>query len=214
MTQEADSEPAGGAAQDGAARASDDAELVFRAVSAGGERRGIRLERVFWTALAEVAAARGQSLGLLVGGIAASMPPGGNLASALRVAAARFLRDGLAEAQERSAPKLVFALLQACPTPAFALSADKRIVSYNRPFVAFIQSRFHAADPAEMLRGLRLSLDMPLEQIVARLMQDPQAQVTTGYALGLAERRVRGQLRMALAPTAASPMAIAYPVEA
>lgn len=199
---------------EGAGKAPYDEELVFRAVATGGKRRGIRLERLFWSALAETARMRGQTLGVLIGDVAASTPAGGNLASALRVAATRFLRDRLAEVSERSAPEFTFALLQANPAPTFALSADKKIISYNRAFVALIQARFNGADPADMLRGLRLTLDTPLEQSIAQLRADPTAQLTTGYALGLHDRRVRGQLRMALAPTAARLIVIAYLVNA
>lgn len=200
----------GGLAGGEAAPAPGDGEMVFRAVTARGVRRGIRLERLFWTALADAAKARGRTVAELVGDIAATVPAEGNLASAIRVEMARFMRDRLAGLEARTAPGLTVALLQACPTPAFALSPDKKIVSYNRPFTAFIQSRFDAVEPAELLRGLRLSLDMPLDEIAARLLADPQAQVTTGYALGVLDRRVRGQLRMALAPTAARLMVLAY----
>jgi predicted DNA-binding ribbon-helix-helix protein len=192
----------------------DDAELVFRAVTARGERRGIRLERIFWSGLSDAAAARGQPLSQLVGDTASGLQAGGNLASALRVTVARHLRDSLEETRRRSSPQLAFAMLQACPSPAFALSADKKIVSYNRAFVTFIQSRFQATDATELLGGLRLSLDSQLDLLLAQLVQDPTAQVTTGFALGLFERRVRGQLRLALAPTTARQIVVAYIVNA
>jgi predicted DNA-binding ribbon-helix-helix protein len=199
-----------GAAEAGEASAGGDADLIFRAVNAHGERRGIRLERIFWNTLAEAAAAANRSPAQLIGDTAAAITGGANLASALRVNAARWLVDALAETRQRSTPEMVFAMVQACPSPVFALSVDKKIVSYNRPFIAFIQSRFTAADPAEMLRGLRLTLDTPLEQALASLVRDPAAAVVSGYAIGLADRRVRGQLRLTLAPTAASRIVVAF----
>jgi predicted DNA-binding ribbon-helix-helix protein len=191
-------------------QASEDAELVFRAVNARGARRGIRLERIFWSTLGEAAATRGQSLSQLVGDTALVTPTGGNLASALRVVVARWLTDRLAETRQRSTADLTFAMIQACPSPVFALSADKRIVSYNRAFVGFLQARFSAVDPAELLRGLRLSLDTPLDQAMEKLAADPVAAVASGYVIGLAERRVRGQLRLTLAPTAERRIVIAF----
>lgn len=203
-----DEGPGGQQTQSG--QAPGDGEMVFRAITARGVRRGIRLERIFWNALADAARARNLSMAELVGDIAATVPSDGNLASAIRVEIARFMRDRMTALEARSAPELTIALLQACPSPVFALSPDRKIVSYNRPFAAFIQSRFEAVEPAELLRGLRLTLDTPLEQIIDNLSKDPQAQVTTGYALGVLDRRVRGQMRMALAPTAARLLVLAY----
>jgi predicted DNA-binding ribbon-helix-helix protein len=209
LTERSDTE-AEGAVEEGNAAASEDAELMFRAVNTRGERRGIRLERIFWNTLGEAATARNQSLAQLVGDTAASNVPGGNLASALRVTVARWLRDQLGETRRRATPEIVFAMIQACPSPVFALSADKKIVSYNRAFVAFIQTRFNTAEASELLRGLRLTLDTPLEQVIERLRADPTASVVSGYAIGLADRRMRGQLRLTLAPTSDRTIVVAF----
>jgi hypothetical protein len=76
--------------------------------------------------------------------------------------------------------------------------------------VAFIQTRFNTAEASELLRGLRLTLDTPLEQVIERLRADPTAAVVSGYAIGLADRRMRGQLRLTLAPTSDRTIVVAF----
>ena len=59
--------------------------LVKRSFSLAGHRTSVALEREFWDALAEIAAASGRSLGALVAEIDALRQPAQPLASALRV---------------------------------------------------------------------------------------------------------------------------------
>lgn len=188
----------------------DDGALVFRAVSVGGERRGIRLEAIFWKTLSAMSAAWGRTLGDQVGETMATRPQAGNLASTLRVQAAQWLADRVAELERITALEAVYAIVHASPAPAFVLSADKRIVQYNQPFLGFVRSRLVTAESTDVLRSARLSLDTQLEQIIELLRGNPRAPVVTGFAFGVSERRVRGQLRMVLAPTASATMVIAY----
>jgi predicted DNA-binding ribbon-helix-helix protein len=58
-----------------------------RSFSLAGHRTSVALEEPFWTALSQVAQARGQSLSALVAATDAERPPGQPLASALRVLA-------------------------------------------------------------------------------------------------------------------------------
>lgn len=188
----------------------DGGELQFRAVTARGKRRGIRLERIFWDALSEAARAEGQSLSEVVAKAHEGMSRGGNLASALRVIGADWLRRRHRLFERATAPENVFALLKACPSPAFALSEDKRIVHYNVPFLHFVQTSFIGVEQSEVMRGLRLSLDNQLESILAQLQADPTTPVSTGFALGVVGRRVRGQLKATLSPTPDQVMVIAF----
>jgi predicted DNA-binding ribbon-helix-helix protein len=190
--------------------ADDDSALVFRAVNALGTRRGIRLEAIFWKTISAMAVAGGRTLGQQVGGAAASGQEG-NLASILRVQAAKWLHARLSELERLTAPESVFAIIHASPTPAFVLSADKKIVQYNQPFLNFIRARLVGAESTDLLRTARLSLDTQLEQVIELLRKNPRAPVVTGFAFGASDKRVRGQLKLVLAPTvAAGTMVIAY----
>ena len=191
----------------------DDRELIFRAVSVGRERRGIRLERVFWDALGELAGERGMTLGAVVRDMLAALPPDGNLTSALRVAGMVWSRDRLARIRRRTSAASVFAVVQGCPSPAFVLTLDRRIVSYNQPFLSFIQTRFQAGLPTDMLRGMRLTLDLPLDKVMEKLLAAPGSPVfATGFVLGVADRRARGQVRIAIAPNSEQDMLVAFVV--
>jgi len=212
-------EPASGASKDLAPPLSDtepaesDSTLIFRAVNALGTRRGIRLEAIFWKTVSAMAAAGGRTLGQQVGS-AASGQEAGNLASALRVQAAKWLYSRLSELERITAPENVYAIIHASPTPAFVLSADKKIVQYNQPFLNFIRARLVGTDSHDLLRTARLSLDTQLEQVIELLRKSPRAPVVTGFAIGASERRVRGQIKLVLAPISAATMVIAYITQA
>ena len=72
--------------------------LVKRSLALSGHRTSVALEPEFWSALAELAAARGETLAALVGAIDAARDPKRSLASALRVFA---LQAGAPAAQNR-----------------------------------------------------------------------------------------------------------------
>ena len=212
QTAAADGKPA--AAMAGHNLAADDMKPVFRAVLSQGGRRGIRLETIFWKTLSAVSASRAETLGEIVAGAATEVPEGGNLASTLRVMAARWLSGRVADLERLTSAEAAFALIHACPSPAFVLTVDRRIVQYNQAFLNFLQARLAAADGSDPMRTVRLTLDTHVEQVIEQLTADPKLPVATGFALGVAERRVRGQLRLVLAPVHTGTMVLAYITQA
>jgi predicted DNA-binding ribbon-helix-helix protein len=68
--------------------------LVKRSFSLAGHRTSVALEEAFWTALAHIAASRGQTLSALVAATDAARAPGQPLASSLRVLALQASRGG------------------------------------------------------------------------------------------------------------------------
>jgi predicted DNA-binding ribbon-helix-helix protein len=183
---------------------------VFRAVNTPKERRGIRLESIYWGILKALAKSAGRTLGEQVELTIEGSLQGGNVASLLRVVCVKWLMERIARLEGITAMKMTDAIIQASPSPAFALTADKRILVHNRALLNLVQSRFLAIKPEALQRGLRLSLDVQIEQVIAELAQGAAGTVITGFVLGLEGQRIRGNLNMVLAPVSGQTVIIAY----
>lgn len=189
----------------------EDVQPVFRAVSTPRERRGIRLESIYWDVLKSLAKSANHTLGEQVElTVEGSPQAAGNVASLLRVACVKWLMERIAKLETITAMKTTDAIVQASPSPAFALSADKRILLHNRALLSLVQSRFLAIKPETLQRGLRLFLDVQIEQVIAELTQEATNTVVTGFVLGLEGQRIRGKLNMVLAPVSGRTVIIAY----
>lgn len=215
------SKPAGGpshapAPENARARESADARLgglapVFRAVNTPRQRRGIRLESIYWDGLRLLADDRGRSIGEMVEEtVDAAADNATNLASLLRVGVVRWLLERTRRLETLTHLDNTNAIIQASPSPAFVLTADKRILLYNRAFLNLIQSRFLNVRADIMQKGLRLSLDTQLDGVVDGLERGDAPMIATGFAIGLDDRRVRGTLNLVLAPVHRQSMVIAF----
>lgn len=182
---------------------------IFRAVSTPKQRRGIRLESIYWDGLKMLAADTGRSIGEVVEEVADSMPESGNLASLLRVRVVRWMSERVHALERATQAEAADAIIQACPSPAFALTADKKIVFHNRSLLGLIQSRFIAVQPDVMQKGLRLALDTRLDHVIEQLRGGAKS-VPSGFVLGVEERRIRGTLNLVLAPVGRKPMVLAF----
>ena len=172
----------------------------FRVVSSKGVRRGIRLERFFWTALRRRARERKLTIGALVEEIANANDDTANLTSAIRVTSAHWLAESNAELAKLSSLSLVSALLAACPSPAFTLTANKKILNFNAPFQTLIRRQLPLLRPDDNRQDMRLSLDVGVPDIFTRLDSNAGAPVVTGFVLGANDRRYRGQISAVRAP--------------
>lgn len=170
--------------------------LKFRVVTVNRQRRGIKLEEIYWQGLSDLARQRQCKLADIVAECESSLVGDGNLTARLRYVATSYLRDQLLSARERSNLLTITGQVRACPSPAFALSGDKRIVSYNQPFLAYVQSRFQKPAPAQ---GLRLSFDIQFSELVERLKQSPGAPQPANFTIGVSQQLARGRLNAALA---------------
>lgn len=65
-----------------------------RSLTIAGHRTSVSLEEPFWAGLAEMAAARGESVAAVVAGIDRARHAEGNLSAAVRVAVLKWYRDG------------------------------------------------------------------------------------------------------------------------
>ncbi len=173
--------------------------LKFRVVTVAGQRRGIKLEEIYWSSLSELAARRGCRLADIIAESDMALTGEGNLTARLRLVATNYLREQLSSARERSELSLIAGQVRACPSPAFALTGDKRIIAYNPAFLTFVQSRFFRVQPSAPAQSLRLSFDIQFAQLVDRLKTSPGEPQPAGFTIGINEHVTRGRLNAALA---------------
>jgi predicted DNA-binding ribbon-helix-helix protein len=190
--------------------ASEDFGLEFRVVARGGMRRGIRLERAFWTSLKQMAESRKCTIGTLIEEIAESHANAGNLTSAIRVACMRGLADQNLTLQRLASIKTISAILVACPSPAFALASSKKILTFNAPFQQLVRRQLPVAPNEDARQDLKLALDLNVADIFARLDANGETPVATGFVIGAGDRRYRGQLSAVRAPVVEPELLMAF----
>jgi predicted DNA-binding ribbon-helix-helix protein len=188
----------------------EDVEPEFRVVVCNGNRRGIRLERFFWAALKQLAKSRKSTLGETVDDILHVAPEAGNLTSAIRVACARWLADENAELKKLASLRKVTALLQACPSPAFALSSSRKILAFNPAFQILVRRQLPMEKGEAGTHELKLALDLNVADIFARLAADSDRPAQTGFVIGAADRRYRAQLNIVRAPISEAEVLLAF----
>ncbi|ANK77168.1 ribbon-helix-helix domain-containing protein [Ensifer adhaerens] len=174
--------------------------LRFRVVTVGGQRRGIKLEEIYWHCLGELAARNGCRLADIVASCERELEGDGNLTARLRYVATRHLRDQLETARKRGSLAAVASQVRASPSPAFALTGSKHIVAYNAAFLSFVQTRVLRSQQPQAARGLRLSFDVQFVDLVQRLKAAPGEPQPAGFTIGVQGQVTRGKLNAALAP--------------
>jgi len=193
-------------------------EPRFRAVvGRGGERRGIRLERIYWDGLGRMSSAGKMSTADLVHYTASQMPESGNLASLLRVLSFKWALRRLDLVEDASSMANVNAIIQASPSPTILLTQEKKIQLFNDPFLTMLRQRLPLGDFAERkhdrrelllgqaMQEVRLVLGAVdgLEKLDLAVRGAPQARVVArGDAVGAERQRMveeRAELDLAVA---------------
>lgn len=187
----------------------EDVEPEFRVVVRDGNRRGVRLERFFWNTLKQFSQSRKSTLGQMVEDISHVAPETGNLTSTIRVACARWLAEENAELKKLASLRKVNALLLACPSPAFTLSSSKKILAFNPAFQLLVRRQLPMEQGSQGRLDLKLALDLGVADIFARLANSDRP-VTTGFVIGAADRRHRGQLNVVRAPVSEAEVLLAF----
>jgi predicted DNA-binding ribbon-helix-helix protein len=188
----------------------EDLRSQFRAVARGKTRYGIKLERVFWNCLKRLALSRNVTIGMLVDELSRDQGSSVNLTSAIRVACLSWLAEQNAQLITLASQKATNAIITACPSPAFALSSAKRIVTFNQPFQLLLRRQLQPVSGDEARQELRLALDLNVVEIFERLRSDSDVPVVTGFVLGMGQRKYRGQLNAVRAPVKDAELLIAY----
>lgn len=167
----------------------------FRAVPTPDGRKGVRLERAFWQALAGLAERAGVKRSKVISDVLHEATDLGlNSTSALRSYAIRQLDQELQAAQEKTALAFAVPMMQQAPVPSFAVGLDKRLIRVNGEFNHFLRILF--AEMGEAVRsGLQINLERPVAQLFEELGSSGQScECMMNVVMGSRVRRVRTRL--------------------
>ena len=193
---------------------SHDFEPHFRAVGGGSrERRGIRLERVYWDALAHMSKDSGLSMVDLVDTAAARYPDAGNLASLLRVLSLKWLLQRSEALEESASLQSLSAIVHASPVPTVIMSREKKILLFNDPFIGMLRNRFSVEHPADLGRNLRFQIDAHLDEVLEKLNAGRGGIIKTGFSIAINLKVMRGKIHVAPAPDRLKSRLIGYVAE-
>ena len=181
-------------------------------VARGKSRRGIRLERIFWQTAKSIAQRSHITIGSLVDEISSQQTSSSNLASAIRVACLSWMVKRTAQLEALTSVAVINSILTAVPSPAFALGANKKILAFNTAFQTLVRRQFPVLAEAEQRGDLKLALDVNVADLMARLDQNGNTAVLTGFAIGIGDRRFRGQLNAVKAPSIDVEIVLAFVV--
>jgi len=191
--------------------AAEEMEPRFRAVvSRGGERRGIRLERIYWDGLSRMSTAGRMTTADLVQYTASQLPASGNLASSLRVMSLKWALHRLDAAEDISSLANLNAVIQASPSPTIVLTREKKIQFFNEAFLAMLRNRFPMGDGAALMKNLRFSIDTQIEDALETLNLNSGKTLNTGFTVAVGSQSLKGQINLALAPSHRKSMLIGY----
>ncbi|MEP1441917.1 MAG: ribbon-helix-helix domain-containing protein [Hyphomicrobiales bacterium] len=172
----------------------------FRAVNSHGVRRGLRLERTYWEYLDAMSQSEGRSVGDIIADIDLSIPEKGSLSSAVRAFVADRLSNRVEMLEGYLSCELSIATLSASTAPTFILSENKRILHYNRTFVRYVRKHFNEMETSDILKNMALTFDLPTSEIFQTLSNDHNKILTSGFAFGVSERRIRGKVNFVALP--------------
>jgi predicted DNA-binding ribbon-helix-helix protein len=140
-----------------------------RILQLAGRRYSLRLEPVFWEALAAIAERRRMRLNRLVAELAEHRGGEESLASHLRsFCLLEHRRAALARATPVERTSLM-SLVESAPAPGALLDAAQRILTVNEAFAAWLGRPRRALDGEPLLRHFRLRGERPFEALWAGL---------------------------------------------
>ena len=186
--------PAGGGGGD------NPSEPLFRVVTTGNRRRGVRLERVFWKLLDDISERRGLKRSKLIGEVLEEAGENTeSVASILRCFAASTIDLERSALVGRLNPTQTIALMQQAPVPAFSINRQKKLQQVNAEFMQMLRPVGEAAGARATAEFVHLALDTPIDELFAAASAAPSTQCN--YTLQVDDRRRRGRAKIVLVPS-------------
>jgi predicted DNA-binding ribbon-helix-helix protein len=172
----------------------------FRTVGTDEGRKGLRLERAFWSALSAIASWSGMKRHKLVAKVmdeAAGQAL--NSSSALRSFAMNAMHEELDRVRAQNEAAYAVELLQQAPVPSFAVDRAKRIVRVNGEFRHFVRILFAETGDLTEKKSLQLNLETPVAQVFSELGDSGQAR-QYGLSVTVEGRTRRTRTRIVAVP--------------
>jgi predicted DNA-binding ribbon-helix-helix protein len=160
--------------------ASRQGDMKFRVLRLGKSRKAFRLETPFWQALEIIAREKGRTLEDEVGSRLAGVAEGANQSSALRVGAIEDMIAFWRVAESRAARLHWAHVLEASPSPAFALTEGGRIICANSALMKAIRGHRLAegGGPTEV------AIDLPAQAVGEALRSGAHVLTTALFRSG------------------------------
>jgi predicted DNA-binding ribbon-helix-helix protein len=169
----------------------------FRAIGAGSQRRGLRLERIFWDSLDALAERRKQKRAALIAKVLHGTDD--NAASRLRCYIVMEVEAERRDLVERTDAIRSIKMMQQAPVPAFAITRQKRIQQVNSEFMQFLKVASGNASGNITPELVHLSLDTAIEELFNKLISPPFS-AFCGYSLTIDNNRRRGRVKVVPVP--------------
>lgn len=180
----------------------------FRTLTTPYGRTGVRLEQVFWQALAQLSAEAGQKRSRFVGDIVgAANQLDLNATSAIRSSTVDLLLRKLDRLKPIAQTSAMIGLLQAGPAPAFALDRRKRLLQSNAEFLRYLRS-VAGSGAAGVADAAQLAMDRPLEDLFAGIGAGQTTECGLSIRCGNRERRTT--VRILMVPPEPSSVLVGY----
>lgn len=188
----------------------EEVEPRFKAIAGpGGERRGIRLERIYWEGLSQMSTT-GRLTTTDIVQHAATQLPEANLASLLRVLSLKWTLRRLATVEEIASQDNLKALINASPSPAIVLTRDKRIQLFNDAFLTMLRQRLRLADLSVLANGLSFSIDSQMTEVLETLRANKGKTINIGFSMACGKNTMKGRINLALAPAFERSMLVGF----
>jgi predicted DNA-binding ribbon-helix-helix protein len=188
----------------------EDFSAIFKAIKTDTGRHGIKMEKMYWDVIEDIATNTNSTVSSVVADAEVDYPEQSNLTSKLRLICLSTIKYNFARMQLIANEGQTKNLISACPTPVLALTADKRLFFFNEPFLRYIHSHFSIPKSDNLTSKLRLLLDVQIDVLIEKLVENGNQRVQVGIAIGLDDRRIRSQMNVLLAPLLKQNVIIGY----
>jgi predicted DNA-binding ribbon-helix-helix protein len=181
----------------------------FRVIVTGNRRRGIRLERLYWRLLGEMADRRGVKRSRLIASVLEGADSSSdNAASVLRCFAIDAIDSERSILVARTSSNYVIGLLQQAPIPAFAINRQKKLHQVNQEFIQLL--RAVSGDATQRIHAdvVQLTLETPIEELFQQLSDAKMAY--TNYNIQLDAKHRRGRAKLVAVPPSPAQILVGY----